>query len=58
MFAAAMGIHAAELAGMSSADVPVTLEDSVKGVVNVIDNATKEEHSGKLWDQNGDQMPW
>jgi norsolorinic acid ketoreductase len=53
-----MGNHAAELAGMSSADVPVTLEDSVKGVVSVIDNATKEEHSGRFWDQNGVQMPW
>jgi norsolorinic acid ketoreductase len=54
----AMGEKAASLVGMSSSDVPVTLEASVSGLVDVLDNATKEEHSGKFWDQTGKQMPW
>lgn len=54
----AMGEKAASLVGMSPSEVPVTLEASVAGLMNVFDSATKEEHSGKFWDQNGNQMPW
>lgn len=54
----AMGEKAAELNGMSASDVPVTLEQSVTGLVAVFDKATKEEHSGKFFDQNGEIVPW
>ncbi len=54
----AMGNSAAELAGMSPDDVPVTLEDSVKGLISVFDKADKATYSGKFWDQNGVQLPW
>jgi hypothetical protein len=55
---AAMGNSAAELAGMNPEDVPVTLEDSVKGLMTVFDKADKATYSGKFWDQNGVQQPW
>lgn len=54
----AMGEKAASLVGMSPSEVPVTLEDSVTGLMRLFDSATKEKHSGKFWDQNGKQMPW
>lgn len=54
----AMGEKAASFIGMSPSDVPVTLEQSVSGLMALFDTATKEKHSGKFWDQNGDQMPW
>ena len=53
-----MGNQAAELVGMKPEDVPVALEDSVKGLMSVFDKADKATHSGKFWDQNGVQMPW
>ncbi|KAJ9607444.1 hypothetical protein H2200_008517 [Cladophialophora chaetospira] len=54
----AMGNSAAELAGMSPEDVPVTLEDSIKGLISVFDKADKATYSGKFWDQNDAQVPW
>lgn len=54
----AMGEKAAELNGMSAEDVPVTLEQSVNGLITVFDKATKEEYSGKFLDQNGNVVPW
>lgn len=54
----AMGEKAATYAGMSPKDVPVTLEQSVRGLVAVFDKADKENYSGKFWDQNGEILPW
>ncbi len=54
----AMGNKAAAHAGMSPEDVPVTLEESVNGLIAVFDKADKETYSGKFWDQNGSQLPW
>jgi norsolorinic acid ketoreductase len=53
-----MGNSAAELAGMNPADVPVKLEDSVSGLMNVFDKADKATYSGKFYDQNDTQQPW
>jgi hypothetical protein len=54
----AMGNQAAELAGMAPDDVPVKLEDSVKGLITVFDKADKATYSGKFWDQTDNQLPW
>jgi len=54
----AMGNTAAEYAGMNPKDVPVTLEESVKGLITVFDKADKATYSGKFWDQNDNQQPW
>ena len=53
-----MGSRAAVFAGMDSADPPVKLEDSVKGMLRVFDNATKEQHSGRFWDYQNALVPW
>lgn len=53
-----MGAKAAEVVGMSASDVPVTIQDSVQGITNMVDKATKAEHSGRFWDQNGNELPW
>jgi norsolorinic acid ketoreductase len=54
----AMGEKAAGLVGMSPSDVPVTLQESVAGLMALIDKLNKEEHSGRFFDQTGKQMPW
>ena len=54
----AMGERAASFAGMEAKDVPVTQEASVHGLMKVFDAATKAESSGKLWDYNGQLVPW
>ncbi|KEY73079.1 hypothetical protein S7711_06151 [Stachybotrys chartarum IBT 7711] len=36
----------------------ITVEESVQGVVNVIDASTKETHGGKLWKWTGEEEPW
>jgi hypothetical protein len=48
-----MGEPAAEMAGMDEGQVPVTVEESVNGLIATFDKATKREHSGKFFDQNG-----
>ena len=53
-----MGNTAAEFVGMKPEEVPVTLEDSVNGLMTVFDKADKAAMSGKFFDQNGVQMPW
>lgn len=53
-----MGHQAAAYAGVSPEDVPVTLEDSIKGLMSVFDKADKATYSGKFWDQTGTQQPW
>ncbi|KAI5861939.1 short chain dehydrogenase/ reductase [Durotheca rogersii] len=37
---------------------PVSVDDSVKGMLDVIDKATRETASGKFVTQTGDVMPW
>ncbi|KAJ5554755.1 Short-chain dehydrogenase/reductase SDR [Penicillium sp. DV-2018c] len=37
---------------------PVTVEDSVRGMLNVIDSATRENVSGKFVTQTGDILSW
>jgi norsolorinic acid ketoreductase len=54
----AMGEKAATLIGMNANDVPVTIDESVAGLMGVIGSATLEGHSGKFWDQTGKQVPW
>lgn len=39
-------------------DPPVTVEDSVKGMLGVIDNATRENVSGKFMSLTGDILSW
>ncbi|KAJ7035282.1 hypothetical protein C8F04DRAFT_1259093 [Mycena alexandri] len=62
-----MGNHGATANGMPQA--PVTLDDSVKGVMSRIDGATKEKSSGRFWNfrveksENAweiptDEIPW
>jgi norsolorinic acid ketoreductase len=53
-----MGNAAATYAGMSTDDVPVTLEDSVKGLIALFDKADKATYSGKFWEYTGEQVPW
>ena len=53
-----MGSRAAVFAGMEASDPPVKLEESIKGLLGVFDKATKEDYSGKFWDQNHEQVPW
>ncbi|OTB08341.1 hypothetical protein M426DRAFT_316966 [Hypoxylon sp. CI-4A] len=37
---------------------PVSVDDSVKGMLDVIDKATRENISGKLVTQTGKELPW
>ena len=53
-----MGESAAEMAGMEKSQVPVTLEESVSGLLATADIATKQEHSGKFFDQKGEILAW
>jgi norsolorinic acid ketoreductase len=36
----------------------ITVDESASGVVNVIDAATRESHSGKMWVYKGEEVPW
>ncbi|TVY26063.1 Norsolorinic acid ketoreductase [Lachnellula hyalina] len=36
----------------------ITTEDSVNGMIKIIDVATRDTHGGKLWEYNGSQVPW
>ncbi|KAL4936451.1 hypothetical protein BDV06DRAFT_227886 [Aspergillus oleicola] len=51
-----LGNNAAQLLGLKEA--PVTIEDSTRGLVAVIDASTKETHSGRLWKRTGEEEPW
>jgi hypothetical protein len=42
--------------GYEKAETPI--EDSVQGMVKIIDVATMETHSSKLWVWDGRQAPW
>jgi NAD(P)-dependent dehydrogenase (short-subunit alcohol dehydrogenase family) len=41
-----------------AAGPPDTVEDSVKGIVKVVDEATRENVSGKFVTQTGEELPW
>lgn len=51
-----LGNQGAEFFGYEQA--AITVEQSVTGVIKVIDAATRETHGGKLWTWEGRQMPW
>jgi norsolorinic acid ketoreductase len=40
------------------AEAPTTLETSVDGMVDKIDNATREQTSGKFISYDGNNYPW
>jgi len=50
-----MGTGAAKVVGMDNA--PVTLEDSVKGLITQFDGASREK-SGTFTSQEGNNIPW
>ncbi|KAJ5173510.1 Short-chain dehydrogenase/reductase SDR [Penicillium coprophilum] len=52
-----MGKSAATDWGYSE-DPPVTIEESVNGMLDIIDNATREDVSGKFISFNGDILSW
>jgi norsolorinic acid ketoreductase len=54
----AMGTKAAHYGGGTVDDVPVTIEESVRGIMQVFDKATKAEYSGRFWDLEGKEVPW
>jgi hypothetical protein len=51
-----MGNFGAKARGYEKATM--TVEQSVVGMINVIDNATRETHGGKMWTWDGRQVPW
>ncbi len=51
-----LGNPFAKSVGMDQA--PVTIEDSIKGQLKVIDGATREKTSGRFWDFEGKELPW
>lgn len=54
----AMGNQAALKLNLHNGVAPVTIDQSVKGMLSVISEATKEEHSGKFLDFEGEVVPW
>jgi hypothetical protein len=51
-----IGNHAAHSFNIEKA--AITLEESVAGIVKVIDVASRDSHGGKLWEYNGGEVPW
>ncbi|KAJ7644547.1 hypothetical protein FB45DRAFT_1116087 [Roridomyces roridus] len=58
-----MGTNAAAYHGLQQA--PITLEDSVEGILQRVDGATKEKSSGRFWDYKAkpendmaEERPW
>lgn len=51
-----MGNMGAKSAGLEAA--PETLEASVSGILNRVDNATLEKDDGKFKDYKEDDIPW
>ncbi|CZR67895.1 probable aflatoxin biosynthesis ketoreductase nor-1 [Phialocephala subalpina] len=51
-----IGNRGARLYGIEKATT--TIEESTEGILKVIDTATKETHSGKMWTWEGKQVPW
>ncbi|KAI0113015.1 NAD(P)-binding protein [Daldinia grandis] len=51
-----MGNRAARTFGGEKATI--TVEESTTGIVNIIDVATRDTHSGKMWRYDGKEVPW
>ncbi|KAJ7644521.1 aflatoxin biosynthesis ketoreductase-like protein nor-1 [Roridomyces roridus] len=51
-----MGNSSAAYHGREQA--PVTVEDSVEGILQRVDGATKEKSSGRFWNFTGDERQW
>jgi NAD(P)-dependent dehydrogenase (short-subunit alcohol dehydrogenase family) len=51
-----IGNHAAHSFNIEKATL--TLEESVSGMIKVIDVASRDSHGGKLWDYKGEEVPW
>lgn len=51
-----MGNVGAHRLGLKEA--PVSIKDSVDGMVKIIDDASKETHGGSFWEYNGKRYPW
>ena len=51
-----MGNRGAASFGVEKAETPV--DESVEGVVKIVDGATREKTSGKLWMYTGELSPW
>ncbi|CAF1499861.1 unnamed protein product, partial [Rotaria sordida] len=51
-----LGNPFAKSVGMDQA--PVTIEDSIKGQLKVIDGATREKTSGRFWSFDGKELVW
>ena len=52
-----MGNAAATAVGKKEA--PVTLEQSVAGLLKLVDESTRATHSGKFWNAvDGTEVPW
>ena len=51
-----MGNNGARSFGLEEA--PVKLQDSVTGMLKVLEQATKETHGGKMWGYDGKQKQW
>ncbi|KAI1431295.1 hypothetical protein GGR50DRAFT_680128 [Xylaria sp. CBS 124048] len=51
-----LGNRGAEAFGFNEATVPVS--ESAGGIVGVVDAATRETHSGKMWSYEGKSVPW
>lgn len=54
----AMGNKAAESVGLSSKDVPITLDESVRTLMILFDKADKTTYSGNFWDHTDVKLPW
>lgn len=51
-----MGSYAAGLFGIEAA--PVSIKKSLDGMMPIIDQATMEKTSGKLWSYTGERLAW
>ncbi|KAI1017332.1 hypothetical protein LB503_013396 [Fusarium chuoi] len=51
-----LGNHAAQSSGLSAA--PVSVQDGVNGIANVIDGATKDATSGRFLSWENEELPW
>ena len=51
-----LGNLGAEAFGYEKAAISV--EESVRGMIKVVDAATRETHGGKLWSWEGGVVPW
>lgn len=51
-----LGQRGADAFGFEKA--AITVDESVNGIIKVIDASTRETHSGKLWVYTGQESPW